>query len=211
MMPIRSLAIATLIALSGCVAQSAQSPAGDGVLDQRAEIVFNEAFAKARPELRARIVQDDVQKICTHYRNAPPASVRQQIEASQLATIRYPSSGRLIGDWKKGEKLAQDGYGLRFTDTTANRPNGGNCYACHQLAPAELSYGTLGPSLYHYGKLRGASKEILSYTYSKIYNPQAFAACSNMPRFGHHEVLTPEQIADAVALLLDPESPVNKN
>jgi L-cysteine S-thiosulfotransferase len=208
----RSAMIVALVLLAGCVTKSAEAPrqATDGELDQRTEIVFNEAFAKASPELRARIVQDEVQKLCTHYRNAPPADVRKQIEASQLATIRYPASGQLIGDWKKGEKLAQDGYGLRFTDTAA-APNGGNCYACHQLAPQELSYGTLGPSLYHYGKLRGASNETATYTYSKIYNAQAFAACSNMPRFGHKQILTPEQIADAVALLLDPESPVNKN
>jgi sulfur-oxidizing protein SoxX len=31
-----------------------------------------------------------------------------------------------------------------------------------------------------------------------------------MPRFGTNEVLTIEQIKDAVALLMDPESPVNK-
>jgi sulfur-oxidizing protein SoxX len=31
-----------------------------------------------------------------------------------------------------------------------------------------------------------------------------------MPRFGHNKVLTPEQIKDYVAYLLDPASPVNK-
>ncbi|MEO8136346.1 MAG: sulfur oxidation c-type cytochrome SoxX, partial [Betaproteobacteria bacterium] len=31
-----------------------------------------------------------------------------------------------------------------------------------------------------------------------------------MPRFGHNGILTEKQIKDVVALLLDPESPVNK-
>jgi len=31
-----------------------------------------------------------------------------------------------------------------------------------------------------------------------------------MPRFGHNGWLTPEQVADLVAFLLDAESPVNK-
>ena len=31
-----------------------------------------------------------------------------------------------------------------------------------------------------------------------------------MPRFGHNGILTEEQIKDVVALLLDPQSPVNK-
>ena len=61
-----------------------------------------------------------------------------------------------------------------------------------------------------YGKLRGNSEAIVKYTYDKIYNAQAFSACSNMPRFGHNGILKPEQIADLVGLLLDPQSPVNK-
>jgi sulfur-oxidizing protein SoxX len=48
------------------------------------------------------------------------------------------------------------------------------------------------------------------YVYGKIYNSQAFLACSQMPRFGHNGVLTEEQITHLVALLLDPDSPVNK-
>ena len=31
-----------------------------------------------------------------------------------------------------------------------------------------------------------------------------------MPRFGHQGILTEEQLKHVVALLLDPESPVNK-
>ena len=99
---------------------------------------------------------------------------------------------------------------MRVGDTTPNRANGGNCYACHQITPQELSYGTMGPSLLGYAKLRGTSEQIVKYTYDKIYNSQAFSACSNMPRFGLHKVLSPEQIADTVALLMDMNSPVNK-
>jgi len=47
-------------------------------------------------------------------------------------------------------------------------------------------------------------------TYEQIFNVQAFYPCSMMPRFGHNGWLTPQQIADAVAFLLDPQSPVNK-
>jgi sulfur-oxidizing protein SoxX len=194
--------------MTGCMTSASDAESNIG---QRAEAEFDAMFSKASPEQLARIKQDEVQQLCSRYRNVPPPEVRKQIEASQLATIHYPASGKLLGDWKNGEKLAQDGYGLRFTDAASGRPNGGNCYACHQIGPKELSYGTLGPSLYRYGKQRGATEEVVKYTYGKIYNPEAFSACSNMPRFGHNKVLTPEQIADAVALLLDPESPVNKN
>ena len=111
----------------------------------------------------------------------------------------------MMGDWKKGEASAQSGFGQRVGDATT-RPNGGNCYACHQMTKKELSYGTLGPSLLGYGKVRGNSLAMVKYTYEKIYNPHIYSGCSNMPRFGHNGILTPEQIADAVALLLDPKS-----
>ena len=78
----------------------------------------------------------------------------EAIQKREQATIEYPADGKFIGDWKKGEALAQSGYGLRFTDYPATRANGGNCYACHQISKQEVSYGTLGPSLFQYGKLR---------------------------------------------------------
>ena len=130
--------------------------------------------------------------------------------------MRPPSDGRYLGDWKQGEVIAQDGRGKTWSDK-ADMPNGGNCYNCHQISKEELSYGTLGPSLYNYGKLRGVSnpsspesKPIVEYTWNKIYNARAYNACSNMPRFGHKNILTETQIKHVMALLLDPASPVNK-
>ena len=73
-----------------------------------------------------------------------------------------------------------------------------------------MSYGTIGPSLRNFGKTRGNTEQTQRYAFAKIYNSQAFSACSNMPRFGHNGILTEEQIKDLVALLVDPASPVNK-
>ena len=138
------------------------------------------------------------------------------IEARNMQTIKPPSDGKFLGDYKEGEKIAQSGSGKTWTDK-ADAANGGNCYNCHQISKEELSYGTLGPSLYNYGKMRGVanpaspeSKPIVEYTWGKINNPRAYNACSSMPRFGHKGVLTEIQIKHVMALLLDPASPVNK-
>jgi sulfur-oxidizing protein SoxX len=127
--------------------------------------------------------------------------------------VRYPEGGKLIGDWRKGEQLASISGGgqlSRITPEPPERKRGGNCYACHALAPQEIAAGNLGPSLTGYARLRGNSEESARYTYDKIYNAQAFLACSFMPRFGHNGWLTPDEVADIVAFLLDPQSPVNR-
>lgn len=138
------------------------------------------------------------------------------IEKMNLKTIQWPQDGKFLGDWKKGEALAQSGRGLTWTDK-ADTPNGGNCYNCHQLDKKEISFGSIGPSLYNYGKLRGVTdpnspeaQAIVKYTWGKIWNSKAYNACSNMPRAGHTGILTSAQIADIMALLLDPQSPVNQ-
>lgn len=166
-------------------------------------------FAGLGAQWLTRLDQDEVQASCSRYRDAPPAGVAAQIQAAQFAGIPFPPADKLSGDWKRGEAIAQLGRGLQFSDPV-DAPIGGNCYACHQLSVGEISYGTIGPSLLHYGRLRGNAEETRRYTWGKIYNAEAYAACSNMPRFGHNKVLTPEQIADLVALLLDPASPVNQ-
>ena len=174
----------------------------------RAEAAFASSFAGGDPAVLARVaLQDEVQRLCSQHRNAPTGDVAQGILSAQRAAIRYPAS--LIGDWREGKRIAEDFTGLRYSDKPG-QPNGGNCYACHQVAPQELAYGNVGPSLLGYGKARGSDVAVQRLVYERIYNPQAFVACSAMPRFGHNGVLTPEQITHLVALLLDPVSEVNR-
>ncbi|MFX8297358.1 hypothetical protein ABTL30_20285, partial [Acinetobacter baumannii] len=80
--------------------------------------------------------------------------VAKKLEDAQMKTIHYPADNKWLGDWKEGEKTAQSGRGMQFSDP-AGGANGANCYACHRLSKDEVSYGTIGPSLYQYGKLRG--------------------------------------------------------
>lgn len=156
-----------------------------------------------------RLNQSELQKVCSATGNDPPKEVRERLEKAALAAVRFPADGKWLGDHKRGERIAQTGVGMQWSDKP-DAPAGGNCYACHQLAKAEISFGNIGPSLYHYGKLRGYSDDIKRYTWAKIWNTHAYNACSSMPRFGDAGILTEEQIRDVMALLLDPESPVNK-
>jgi sulfur-oxidizing protein SoxX len=158
-----------------------------------------------------RLDQDEVQKVCSEYNGDRkiPKDVAERLEKAELAAIKYPTDGKYLGDWKNGERIAQSGVGMQFTDT-AGAATGGNCYACHELTKAELAFGTIGPSLYNFGKIRGYTPEMQKYAFGKVYNSEAFSACSNMPRFGHKGILNEQQIKDVVALLMDPNSPVNK-
>ena len=148
------------------------------------EKAMQDSWRQVASEWQLRLQQDETQAVCSLYRNNPPPAVAAALQAREQASIKYPADGKLMGDWKKGEKLAQSGYGMRFTDYPPRAENGGNCFACHQLDPKELSYGTLGPSLAAYGKDRNFAPAEVKAVYERIYNPQAAIACANMPRLG---------------------------
>ena len=177
---------------------------------QNVDDAIKASWTRAAPDWQTRLVQDETQKVCSQYRNAPPKQIADAIVAREKATIQYPPDGKLMGDWKKGERLAQSGYGGRFTDYPPRQDNGGNCYACHQLEKKELSYGTLGPSLQEYGKIRRFAEAEVKAVYERIYNPHAAIPCANMPRMGANKFLTIEQIKDLVAYVMARESPVNQ-
>ena len=204
------LAAATVAIAAGCAATPA--PVDH---DKLALSMIKASFREQGEARLDRLEQDAVQRACSGPA-APPPEVARQLEAEALAGIKPPAAGRYLGDWREGEKLAQNGRGMTWSDP-AGSPAGGNCYNCHQISKAEISYGTLGPSLYNYGKLRGvkdpsdpASASIVQYTWGKLYNAKAYNACSGMPRFGHENVLSERQMQDLMALLLDPMSPVNQ-
>jgi sulfur-oxidizing protein SoxX len=158
----------------------------------------------------ARLEQDETQQRCTRYASTDlPAEVATRIQSLNQSTLKPPADGQSLGDYTRGEAIAQRGTGFQSSDDPA-KPAGGNCYACHQLSGAEIAYGNLGPSLYHYGTLRGTSTAALGAAWGKLYNSNATEPCSRMPRFGHRGILDEQQLKDLMALLFDPASPVNQ-
>jgi sulfur-oxidizing protein SoxX len=203
-----------LAVLGGCAAM-APSADYDALVGKMMKASFrDQGIAKVD-----RLQQDTANAECSKALGAAlPEALAKSIEKANLATVKLPSDGRFIGDWKQGEKLAQSGRGMTWSDkSAAPSANGANCYNCHQISKAEISFGTIGPSLYQYGKMRGvsdpaspAARPIVEYTWGKIYNAKAYSACSEMPRFGHAGLLDEAQMRDVMALLLDPKSPVNQ-
>lgn len=213
MKPHLHAALAAVVwAVAGCAALP--SPAE---LDQQAIAVMKASFREQGIAKLDRLNQDLGQQACSSA-TPPPPELAQRIESESLASIRWPAGGRYLGDWREGERLAQNGRGMTWTDASAApKDNGANCYNCHQIDNQEISFGTIGPSLLNYGKLRGvrdvadpAAAPIVQYTWGKLWNSKAYAACSNMPRFGHMGLLNEEQLRHLMALLLDPKSPVNQ-
>lgn len=211
-----SLKIFCVISLA-CVASTGAS------LAQQADAALQKTLsASFRAEGQAgmdRLLQDEANRLCSQA-DASGKTVSdedaERIRQSSFKAIAWPTDGQFFGDFKLGEKLAQDGRGKTWSDKPGSE-NGGNCYNCHQISKSEISYGTLGPSLYNYGKLRGVSdvnsvtaKPIIDYTWGKLWNPRAYNACSSMPRFGHNSLLTQAQLKHLMSLLLDPQSPVNQ-
>ena len=200
------VAFGVLAALVGCAAM-VKSPT-----DAEITIALKASFKEAGSAKLDRLDQTPLQRACTAAsRSGKPLDekLREELQATALASVKYPADGKYLGDWKRGEAVAQNGRGLQFSDA-ANTVAGGNCYACHQIDKAEIAYGNIGPSLTGYGKLRGQTDATVKYTWARIWNSHSFNACANMPRFGDAGILTEAQIKDVMALLLDPASPVNQ-
>ncbi len=206
-----SLLIGALL-LTGC-----QSPGtGNEASEAEFQAMLKSSFREEGIAGLDRLQQTPEQAACSS-RTPPDPTLHAELEAQALATVKPPSDGQYLGDWREGEKLAQNGRGMTWSDkSTATSANGASCYNCHQIGPGEISFGSIGPSLYHYGKLRGvsdpkdpAAAPIVQYTWAKLYNAWAYNACSNMPRFGHKNLLDEGQLKNVMALLLDPQSPVN--
>lgn len=207
---------AGMLALSVLLAGCATGPSPQQVAEATQKVIKS-SFRDQGIAKTSWLDQDASNKACSEAQGAAldPQLVKS-IEDANLKTIKMPSDGKFLGDWKEGEKIAQNGRGMTWTDQ-AGSANGGSCYNCHQISKEELSFGSIGPSLYNYGKLRGvadpaaaASKPIVDYTWGKLWNAKAYNACSGMPRFGHAGILNETQLRHVMALLLDPQSPVNK-
>jgi len=200
------------LGVSALIATGCATFPDEATTRQIAEKMVKESFT-ATPAHAKRLVQDKSQQICSKIGDAK-LSEAEAAEVVKLAraSIKFPASGKLVGDWKAGDKLAHDGAGDRIQGgrLEQRKENGGLCQNCHGLAAGEINVGNVGPSLTGFGAQRGNSEAIVKYTYDKIYNSWANVPCSNMPRLGATGHLTPEQITHMVAFLIDPQSPINR-
>ena len=202
---------AVAAAVAGCATTVKE---GDPALQRQAAEMMKRDFHARGIAKMDRLNQDELQRVCTETRDNPSPEAQKRLETAEMARIKLPPDGQYLGDWKSGAKLARRGRGMAWNDkpgkTSRGEPNGGSCYNCHEMAPEETSFGSVGPSLRQFGKLRGYGVEVQKYAYMRIYNSKAFSACSTMPRFGPSGTLTEQQIKDLTAYLMDPNSPVNK-
>ena len=209
----RKLPVGWTLAGAALIAAGCATYPDPATTRETAEKMVGESFSAPDPQLLKRLAQDRSQQICSKIGEAKPT----QEEAAEIvklarASISYPSSGKVVGDWKVGAKLAHDGAGDRIQQgqLEKRKENGGLCQNCHALEPDEINVGNVGPALTGYGAQRGSSEEIAKFTYEKIYNAWTYFPCSNMPRLGASGHLTPEQITHLVAYLIDPKSPINR-
>ena len=201
---------ASALFLVGCAAPPPSGPSVDAAVRAKAVDMMKTSFKERGIATLDRLNQDETQAVCSQYTTTnPPKEIAERIEKANMALIKPPADGTYLGDWKRGEQIAQRGTGFQYTDTK-DTPVGANCYACHQLSKQEISFGTIGPSLYNFAKVRGYGPDIQKYAWGKVYNAHAYSACSFMPRFGAQGILTEQQIKDVVGLLMDPQSPVNQ-
>ena len=161
------IAAAALLA-AGCAALPSSQD-----LDREALAVIKAGFRDEGIAKVDRIQQDLGQAACSSDK-PPPDAVADQVMAQARASVKWPTGGRYFGDWREGERIAQNGRGMTWTDSsTAPAGNGGSCYNCHQISKQEISFGTIGPSLLNSGKNRGVAdlmaptaQPIVEYTWA---------------------------------------------
>lgn len=206
----RATTVLTALLLASCASTPDAETAGavDPAAARRA-VILGSFEPKGQAGLD-RLDQNEMQRICSEYEGRPlPTDLAQKIIDAATAAVVFPADGNYFGNWRTGEWIAKTGTGLQQNDDP-KQPNGGNCYACHQMAPEEIAFGTLAPPLDQYGKIRGTSEPMLKYTWTRLWNSHAYNACSHMPRFGEAGILSEQQLKDVMAYLFDPESPVNQ-
>ncbi|KAK3586181.1 hypothetical protein CHS0354_013131 [Potamilus streckersoni] len=157
-------------------------------------------------EWKDRLKQDEVQALCSKYKNQLPEGIALKVIEDSKKSVVYPASGKLMGDWKKGEALANNGRGGhigKIQPDKADVKTGGNCYACHALDPKEVAAGSMGISLTGYGKIRtGLAAASYGYSRNRLFAATPSGKTGNLyeiPGFGDFSVF---HITDTHAQLL---------
>src|SRR5512134_2822182 len=125
-----TLVLATALA-AGCAASGSQAtaPAAQKQPEPPLEDAIRPYFKEHGQAKLDRLHQDEMQAACSRRpSDGPlPASEAKRLVVAQQATIAYPADPSLMGDWQRGEKIAQSGVGKQFSDDPT-KESGGNCY-----------------------------------------------------------------------------------
>ena len=108
-----AVAVACALALFGCA--SADSAAD---IDRYTAEALKSSFRDQGIAKVDRLVQDPANRACSEAdASGKPLDEKtaREIEVANMKTIRWPADGRFVGDWREGEKIAQNGRGLTWT------------------------------------------------------------------------------------------------
>ena len=103
----------------------------------KAAAVLKASFKASGQARLDRLDQDDTQQAvqrstpARRRRRTSPSGSRKQ----NLATIKWPADGKFVGDWKNGEKIAQEGRGKQYSDD----PDGSGRRQLLRLPPARAA------------------------------------------------------------------------
>ena len=128
-----------LVVLAGCATYVAPTK------EESAQAVKSSFNARGIAKLD-RLNQTEVQAVCSDAQMAGKEvskAEREALEKKVLATIKYPADGKFLGDCKLGERIAQSGVGMQWSDNEKT-VNGGNCYACHRFRRRRCRTATSG-------------------------------------------------------------------
>ena len=100
-----ALALAALTVTAS--AQTATPPADPALVEKYVKATFG----KAPPEWQARTEPYETLKTCNQYHSQVPSAEAEKIVARELAKVVYPADGKMLGDWKEGRKIANNGRG----------------------------------------------------------------------------------------------------
>src|SRR5688500_7749932 len=101
----KTLAALAVIGIgAGCAQMAARDDSAE--YSAKALAVMKTSFKENGQAKLDRLEQDDMQRLCSQYADKPmPKEIAQKLEQDQQKLIKYPADGKLLGDWKLGERI----------------------------------------------------------------------------------------------------------
>ena len=105
-------AIATAALVAGCAMQP-----GAQDIDLAVSQAMKSSFREQGDAKLDRLVLDASNQACSDAQDkSVDEKLAKAIEEANLKTVKFPADGKLLGNWAEGEKIAQNGRGLTWTE-----------------------------------------------------------------------------------------------